>query len=159
MKLCSLAIFALLCRVDGGDAAFLFLLYHKIAGSARGCEANHGESLHLRRILNLNLPFGQITNLLRKVRREQAELAHDFSGPPAPAKKKADCFRNLLFSCLKRVKRPKIEVIAKKRSTIYLQFSRYNGYSHHTQLSLYRVHLFRYCSSYQTKADLLRHQR
>ena len=31
----------ILCRVDGGDAAFLFLLCHKIAGSARGCEANH----------------------------------------------------------------------------------------------------------------------
>ena len=91
-------LMVILCRVYGGDAAFLFSLYHKIAGNARGCEANHGESLHLRRILNLNLPFGQITNLLRKVRREQAELAHDFSGPPAPAKKKADCFRNLLFS-------------------------------------------------------------
>ena len=29
--------FVLLCRVNGGDAAFLFSLYHKIAGSARKC--------------------------------------------------------------------------------------------------------------------------
>ena len=30
----------ILCRVNGGDAAFLFSLYHKIAGSARVGEAN-----------------------------------------------------------------------------------------------------------------------
>ena len=33
---------SLLCRVDGGDAAFLFSLYHKVAGRSRGNEWNRG---------------------------------------------------------------------------------------------------------------------
>ena len=41
----------ILRRVDGGDAAFLFSLYHKIAGRARGCEANHA----VRRVYHLQL--------------------------------------------------------------------------------------------------------
>ena len=55
-------------------------------------------------------PVGQIANLLdgltpsfrkrkRKVRRGRALRAHDFSEPPAPAKKKAIRFREWLFSC------------------------------------------------------------
>ena len=35
----------ILCLIDGGDNAFLFSLYHKIAESARGCEANHAKGV------------------------------------------------------------------------------------------------------------------
>ena len=44
-------ILALLSRVDEGDVAFLLSLYHKIAGNARGCEANHA----VRRVYNPQL--------------------------------------------------------------------------------------------------------
>ena len=35
----------------GADTAFLFSLYHKIAGSARGCETNHAEGVYIIRNL------------------------------------------------------------------------------------------------------------
>ena len=45
-----------LCRVDRGDAAFLFSLYHKIAGRARGCEANHAEGVYgIRNLLRYGI--------------------------------------------------------------------------------------------------------
>ena len=45
---------ALLCCVDGSDAAFLFSLYHKIVWRARGFEANHAA----RRVYHPQLACG-----------------------------------------------------------------------------------------------------
>ena len=52
----------LLCRIDGGDAAFLFLLYHKIAERTRGGEANHAKGVSV--CAKRNIVYGEAVTSL-----------------------------------------------------------------------------------------------